>query len=258
MGTDVAAAAIAFLIATITTPAGVSGAVLLVPVQVSILGVASPAVTPTNLLYNVIAVPGAVAGYARAQPWPGYMGLTRSLVMGTLPGVVIGSILRVELLSGTSAFYIVIAVVLLPLGLWLLANRQPPRRTGHQTREPLIVAMSLAVGVVGGIYGIGGGSILAPILVALGLALSEVAPAALAATFATSVAGIATFSVLALGEGGSVAPDWGLGIALGLGGLCGGFLGARLQARLPEQRIRQLLGALSVLLALHYAAAAAL
>jgi len=33
---------------------------LLLPFQVSVLGTPSPAVTPTNLLYNVIATPGAL------------------------------------------------------------------------------------------------------------------------------------------------------------------------------------------------------
>ena len=50
----------AFLLALVTTPAGVSGAVLLLPIQLSILHVPSPAVTPTNLLYNVVATPGAI------------------------------------------------------------------------------------------------------------------------------------------------------------------------------------------------------
>lgn len=49
----------AFGIAATATPAGISGAVLLLPFQVSVLGTPSPAVTPTNLLYNVIATPGA-------------------------------------------------------------------------------------------------------------------------------------------------------------------------------------------------------
>ena len=35
-------------VAAVTTPAGISGAVLLLPVQVSLLGVPSPAVTPTG------------------------------------------------------------------------------------------------------------------------------------------------------------------------------------------------------------------
>ena len=40
--------AIAFLVALVTTPAGVSGAVLLLPVQISVLDVPNPALTPTN------------------------------------------------------------------------------------------------------------------------------------------------------------------------------------------------------------------
>jgi uncharacterized protein len=55
-----AGAACGFLIALITTPAGVSGAVLLLPVQLSVLRVPSPAATPTNLIFNVVAVPGSL------------------------------------------------------------------------------------------------------------------------------------------------------------------------------------------------------
>jgi uncharacterized membrane protein YfcA len=57
--------------------------------------------------------------------------------------------------------------------------------------------MALVVGVVGGIYGIGGGSILGPILVGSGLAMSAVAPAALVSTFVTSIAGALTYLLLA-------------------------------------------------------------
>jgi uncharacterized membrane protein YfcA len=47
--TEGAALAAAFVIAVLATPAGISGAVLLLPFQVSVLGTPSPAVTPTNL-----------------------------------------------------------------------------------------------------------------------------------------------------------------------------------------------------------------
>nr|WP_254390866.1 hypothetical protein [Streptomyces sp. AC550_RSS872] len=43
------------LIATVTAPVGVSGAVFLLPVQLSAFGVPNPAITPTNLLFNVVA-----------------------------------------------------------------------------------------------------------------------------------------------------------------------------------------------------------
>jgi hypothetical protein len=107
-------------------------------------------------------------------------------------------------------------------------------------------------GCVGGIYGIGGGSILAPILIADGQPPSQVAPAALSSTFATSLAGVVTFSILAAHHHGSVAPNWPTGIALGAGGLAGGYIGARLHARIPETMIRRLLAPIVVAIGIRY------
>jgi uncharacterized membrane protein YfcA len=114
------------------------------------------------------------------------------------------------------------------------------------------IALGLGVGVVGGVYGIGGGSILGPILVASGLSVIEVAPAALASTFLTSLAGAVTFAVIALNHAGSIAPDWAVGLSCGFGGLVGGYAGARLQPRVPEKGLRLLLGLLAVCLAVAY------
>jgi hypothetical protein len=58
--TELVALLAAFLISVLTTPAGISGAVLLLPFQVSVLGTPGPSVTPTNLLYNVVSTPGAL------------------------------------------------------------------------------------------------------------------------------------------------------------------------------------------------------
>jgi uncharacterized membrane protein YfcA len=174
-------------------------------------------------------------------------------VLGTLPGMVAGAVIRAELLSGTKAFLIVIAAVLVPLGAWLaFAEPAPAAAAPDRNRRRLIVVLALAVGVVGGIYGIGGGSILGPILVGLGYGVFEVSPAALTATFLTSIAGVATFALLSLG-GDGIAPDWTLGVAIGLGGLGGAYLGARLQSRLPEPLLRRGLGLLALGLGLRYA-----
>jgi len=233
-------ALIAFGIAVFTTPVGVSGAVFLVPVQVSLLHTPSPAVTPTNLLYNLIAIPGALLRFHREGRLTGP--LTRLLVLGTLPGMIAGAVIRAELLSGTEAFLAVIAAE-------PASAAAPPDR---KRRRPIVV-LALAVGTIGGIYGIGGGSILGPILVGLGYTVFDVAPAALTATFLTSVAGVATFALLSLGGSGDVAPDWTLGIGIGLGGLAGAYLGARLQSRLPETLLRRALGLLALGLGLRYA-----
>ncbi len=247
----VAALVASFAVATVASPAGVSGAVLLLPFQVGVLGTPSPAVTPTNLLYNVVATPGALYRYWRQGQTGGK--LTRTLLIGTLPGVIAGSVIRVELLPGQVSFEIVIASVLIPLGAWLLITRRP-RRQGHWAPRPFVLTIVAAVvGCVGGIYGIGGGAILAPILIGSGRPAAEVAPATLASTFVTSVAGVATFVVLSLHHRGSIAPDWGVGLALGIGGLLGGYVGARLQPRLPESAIRHLLGLLVLIIGIRYA-----
>ncbi len=241
--TEAAALAAAYAIAAVSTPAGISGAVLLLPFQVGVLGTPSPAVTPTNLLYNVVAAPGGLYRYWRQGQAGGR--LARVLTAGTLPGVVAGSVIRVELLPGPRVFDLVVAVVLLPLGLWL-AFTSPPEAGGRARARRLppsvLVPLAVAVGCVGGIYGTGGGSILAPILIASGREPAEVAPAALASTFVTSVAGVVTFTLLSVHHHGSVAPDWPTGIALGAGGLAGAYTGALIQSRLPDALIRRVVG----------------
>jgi uncharacterized membrane protein YfcA len=250
----------AFGIALVASPAGISGAVLLLPFQVSVLGTPSPAVTPTNLLYNVVATPGAIYRYWRQGQTGGR--LTVLLIAGTLPGVVAGSVIRVELLPGPMVFDLVVGSVLTPLGLWLAASRPPgadvsPRTAGPASRlgrlpAAALILLSTVVGCVGGIYGIGGGSVLAPVLTGAGRRPAEVAPATLAATFVTSVAGVVTFTILSVHQHGMGAPDWTTGVALGAGGLAGGYAGARVQARLPDVAIRRVMGLLVFAIGVRY------
>ena len=252
--TQAVAFAAAFVLAALATPAGISGAVLLLPFQVSVLGTPSPAVTPTNLLYNVVATPGALYRYWRQGQTGGRLAVL--LIAGTLPGVIAGSVIRVELLPGSHVFDLVVAAVLLPLGVWLALSRpaggQDPARPHRQIPVPALVALAAVVGCVGGIYGIGGGSILAPVLIGSGRPPSEVAPAALASTFVTSVAGVITFTILSLPAHAPVAPDWPTGLALGAGGLAGAYLGARLQSRLPDVAIRRIVGVLVIAIGARY------
>jgi len=242
------------LIAAVTAPVGVSGAVFLLPVQLSVLGVPSPAVTPTNLLFNVVAGPGALLRYRREGML--CSSLARRLVAGTLPGVVIGAVVRVFAVPGAAVFRLLVACLLMPLGLWLIARtlRRPDQHLPAVQPSPrTITGLALVVGIVGGIYGIGGGSILGPLLVGRGMPVTQVAPAALASTFATSLVGAAAFALLSLAGSGDIAPDWYLGVACGLGGLVGGYFGAHFQPRLPETALRLMLGALAAALGVLYA-----
>jgi uncharacterized membrane protein YfcA len=238
-----------FLIAAVTTPVGVSGAVFLLPVQLSVLHVPSPRVTPTNLMFNLVSGPGGLLRYrARGQL---DRALAAQLVTGSVPGVVLGALIRVYLAADPDVFRLLAAAVLLPVGLFTL-RRPRPGSLGRRLRPRTVRLLAFAAGTVGGVYGIGGGSLLGPVLVGTGMAVATVAPAALLSTWLTSLVGVATYAVLSLNVSGPVSPDWTLGIATGLGGLAGGWLGASIQPRLPEAALRSLLGVLAVALAALY------
>ncbi|MDY0222041.1 MAG: sulfite exporter TauE/SafE family protein [Desulfobacterium sp.] len=120
-----------------------------------------------------------------------------------------------------------------------------------------IFTLSFIVGIVGGIYGIGGGSIIAPFFVTFfGLPVYTVAGAALMGTFMTSVAGVAFYQFIApFYPDISVAPDWMLGILFGLGGMGGMYLGAYCQKFVPAKVIKWMLAGIIVFTATKYIAA---
>ena len=49
-----------------------------------------------------------------------------------------------------------------------------------------------------------------------------------------------------------VAPAWSTGVALGIGGLAGGYTGARIQSRLPDALIRRIVGLLVIAIGARY------
>jgi uncharacterized membrane protein YfcA len=238
--------AVAFTIALVTAPAGISGAFLLLPFQMTVLGFISPAVTPTNLFYNVIATPGAVYRYARERrlAWP----LAGVITAGTLPGVVAGAASRIWLLPDPRRAKLFVGLVVLYLAVRLLRSAvvrsvASSKPTGERLEfsRPVLWTVSLLVGVIGGIYGVGGGAIIAPFaMTMLRLPARMVAGAALFGTLVTSIAGIGSFEIL--GRGMAARPDWALGALFGAGGLAGSYCGARLQKYLSERWIQSFLG----------------
>lgn len=79
---------VALVISFFTSMAVVSGAFLLLPFQISILGFTTPSVSATNFLYNVVGTPGGVLRYVKSKRmlWP----LMACIISGSVPGVLIG------------------------------------------------------------------------------------------------------------------------------------------------------------------------
>jgi len=291
---------VAFVISFFTSTGGVSGTFLLLPFQMSFLGYTHPSVSATNQLFNIVAIPSGVYRYYKEgrMVWP----LTWVVVTGTLPGVLIGAIVRVNWLPDPTRFKLFAACVLLYIGFKMVrdlvkkntgamdkntsekqfqamvrrnkagARNAPPLQVTHFNLKRLvyrfydetfdvsfwgIFSLSFIVGIIGGIYGIGGGAIIAPFFVTFfGLPVYTVAGAALMGTFVTSVAGVAFYQAIApFYPNMSVAPDWPLGILFGLGGMGGMYLGARCQKFVPARLIKWMLAVIIVFTAAKYAAA---
>jgi uncharacterized membrane protein YfcA len=111
---------VAFLISSFTAMGGISGAFIILPFQMSILGFTSPAVSSTNQLYNIIAIPSGVWRYIKEgrMVWP----LTWIVVIGTLPGVLIGAFVRILYLPDPMSFKFFAGFVLLYIGMRLLCS----------------------------------------------------------------------------------------------------------------------------------------
>ena len=284
---------VAFGIASVVCSAGVSGAFLLLPFQMSVLGFTSPAVSATNLLYNIVAIPGGVSQYIREgrMAWP----IAGTTLLGTLPGIFIGALIRVKYMPDARSAKFFVGLVLLWLG-WRILSEWYRRATGRGTvpdpiqekfhkklpadarvrtksitwrkveyefwgetfsfSVPALLGLAFAVGIAGGIYGIGGGAIIAPFIVSvMHLPIYTIAGATLFGTFVTSIVGVGFYEYLArlpMSAGLAVRPDWMLGGLFGIGGLAGTFVGARLQKYMPELWIRLLLGVVVTGVAVRY------
>ena len=111
---------VAFFVSFCTSMGGVSGAFLLLPFQLSVLGYTSPSVSATNQVYNIVAIPSGVYRYIRERRmvWP----LTYATAVGTLPGVFLGAFIRVKYLPDPKSFKLFAACVLGYIGVRLVKD----------------------------------------------------------------------------------------------------------------------------------------
>ena len=118
---------------------------------------------------------------------------------------------------------------------------------------PALLSLTFIVGIIGGIYGIGGGAIIAPFCVSiLHIPVFTIAGPALFGTFMTSIAGVFFYSTIPINSGQTAPPDLLLGILFGVGGLLGMYLGARCQKYIPERTIKAILALIILVVSLKY------
>jgi uncharacterized protein len=112
----------------------------------------------------------------------------------------------------------------------------------------VMVGVGLGAGVVGGLFGIGGGLVIVPVLM-LGFGLDQ--KTASGTSLLAQLLPVALLAVLEYGRRGEVRVSWGLGIALGL--LFGTLAGARLSGLVKDPRtMKQLYGVFLIAVGLYF------
>jgi uncharacterized membrane protein YfcA len=254
-------AALGVLIGLTLGALGAGGSILAVPVLAHVAGLSAAAATATSLVaVGSAAAMGAVGHRSNVRlhvaAW-----FVPTGFLGAIVGSAVGRRIADEpLLLLFSGLMLVAAYRMLaasPAGARSVsaAARQglgPATAAGVRspdTRDLLGVAVAgLVVGVLTGLFGVGGGFVIVPALtLAVGLAMPE--------AIATSLVIVAANALLALVVRGVGAVDWPIAVALTVPMLAGSFLGARFARHLPPDQARRAFAVLLVVVAIANAVA---
>lgn len=212
--------------------AGGGGSILAVPLMVYLVGVASPhvAIGTSSLAVGVNAALG-LANHARARnvEWRCGAMYAASGIIGAVGGSTAG-----KAFDGQRLLFL-FALVMIAVGVTMLVKRSDPGIEGaHCDREnaPLVLAYGLATGLFAGFFGIGGGFLIVP-----GLIAATHMP--ILRAVGTSLVAVTAFGLTtALNYAASGLVDWPLALVFIMGGVAGSVLGTRAAARLSETKGR--------------------
>jgi uncharacterized membrane protein YfcA len=213
---------------------GGGGSILAVPLLVYVVGVASPHLAIGTSAIAVAASAAAnLIGHARAGTvkWSCAFVFAIAGVIGAAGGAELGKLVPGgRLLTAFGALMIVVGLTMLR-----------PRKSGGDadvklTREsmphllPRLLAIGFAVGVLAGFFGIGGGFLIVPgLIAATGMPLINAIGSSL---FAVTAFGLTT----AISYAVSGLVDWPLATLFILGGAIGGVFGIALAHRLAARK----------------------
>jgi hypothetical protein len=269
----------AFVISALCSTAGISGAFLLLPFQFSVLNFVSPSVSSTNQVFNVLSTPGGVYRYIREGRF--VWKLSKVLILGLVPGIAVGTIIRIMILPEPSAFKIFAGLMLLVIAVQMIYNfiNNKNEETNSIHAEIVqnekinnytiqfsydsrfykinifkLILLSILVGTSSGIYGIGGGVFLSTFLIAFfRLPVKAISGSILFCTFISSVTGVLSSILISLFMTRiNVNPDLIMALFFGIGGLIGSYTGARLQKYLPVRFITILLIIIILFISISY------
>lgn len=189
---------------------------------------------------NILVASIAFRNYHKA----GYF--SAGFVLPPVIGGVIGGAIGARIPITTTAFGKLLAITLFLIALKMLTGTKPkPTGEGHRrVTQVFTFALGVVIGVVSGMVGMGGGIILGPVILVLGLADIKTTAATTALYIAMVSAGAFAAHVSA---GGPV--EWFRLFGFGLVCLIGAYIGSRYGSKKASPRKLELLFGTIVLIA---------
>jgi len=222
---------------------GGGGSILTVPVFTYLMGYEPRQAIAMSLpVVGLAAATGAIAALgSRTLP------LRAAVVMGpaTMAGSYAGARLAVWFDPRTQLVLLGVIMLSAAAAMWHRSRATVAWQATSRPHPLLVVAIGLAVGVITGLVGVGGGFLLVPALVIVGgLPMHQATSASLLVIAMSASAGL-------VGYLGQVTFDWqvvGIFAAVASAGV---IVGGRLAGRVPAARLQQGFAALLVVIALY-------
>jgi uncharacterized protein len=234
---------LALLIGVALGMLGGGGSILTVPVFVYVMGF-----EPKDAIAMSLPVVGTTSLVGALGHWHGGNVDWRALVVfGPLAMLgAVGGARLATLVSGTFQL-VLLGIVMVAAGVLMLrdggpAEQAPPRSTGR-SRVVVLAASGLAVGVLTGLVGVGGGFLIVPALVLLaGVPIRHAIGTSLLVISLSTVTALAAYQ-------GQATISWPVVATFTALAIVGAVVGTRAGRRVPAQGLRRAFGVLVLALA---------
>ena len=208
---------------------GLGGGIIVVPV-LTFLGF-PPTMAASNSLFAAFS--NAVAStisYSRQKRIEYSIGLKLGLL--SIPGTVLGAYISTD--DAPGIFKILFGLVLISSIVYIFTKRKMESKQINTSKFIMLLAIgsSFFAGIISSFFGIGGGIIFVPLMVAaMGMGMKKAAPTSQFILLFASFSGLITHSILG-------HPDFYQSLLLAIGAFAGGMFGARLSLEVKEKNLQ--------------------
>jgi uncharacterized membrane protein YfcA len=229
---------IAFILSVVFSIGGVGSAIAIVPTM-TWLGISLMIAKPTGLFINTLSMLSATIKNIRHGKLDHRFGLP-IVVMGTIFSPI--GVYSGKFIPKKYVLWVFIAFLLYSGTIMVFFKPRPRHGNGNHIVEGSLIG-GLA-GFLGGLLGVGGGSIISSALIMLGYEPKKVAVTTALVVFFSSLSGFLTYW-------GMGTLDWKLLGIVSLSAIAGGWLGTHLlHFKMSSEQVKRVIGVIIYLIAL--------